>query len=142
MRFVYRCKVTPDDDGSFFVSFPDVPGALTSGASRAEALDMAVDALTAVLATYVRDGRGLPRPTPAEDRQPQVALPPVTAAKLALHSAMREQGVSHAALAHRLGMDEATTHRLLDPDRYTHISTVTKALRAMGRCLVLEDRAA
>ena len=142
MRFVYRCKVTPDDDGSFFVSFPDVPGALTSGASRAEALEVAADALTAVLATYVSDRRDLPRPGPAGDRQPQVALPPVVAAKLALYAAMREQGVSHAALAGRLGMDEARIHRMLDPDRYTHISTVMKALQAMGRSLVLEDRAA
>ena len=39
-------------------------------------------------------------------------------------------------------MEEATIHPLLDPDRYTHISTIMKALRAMGRSLVLEDRAA
>ena len=124
MRFVYRCKVTPDDDGSFFVSFPDVPGALTSGASRADALEMAVDALTAVLATYVRDQRDLPRPGPAVDRQPQVALPPVVAAKLALYTAMREQGVSQAAcrsVEHGRGKDSpAARSGPLDPHQHGH----------------------
>ena len=142
MRFAYPCKVTPDDDGSFFVSFPDVPGALTSGDSHSGALAMAEDALTAVLAVCVRERRELPLPSPTDDGQPLVALPPVVAAKLALYSALREQGVTEATLASRLGMDEAEIDRLLDPDRHTHISTVMKALRAMGRCLVLEDRAA
>ncbi len=32
--------------------------------------------------------------------------------------------------------------KLLDPDCYSHISQVVKALRAVGRNLVIEDRAA
>ena len=116
-----------------------MPGALTSGESHSEALATAEDALIAVLAVCVRERRELLPPSPADDGQPMVALPPVVAAKLALYAALGEQGVTEATLASRLGMDEAEIDRLLDPDRHTHISTVMKALRAMGRCLVLED---
>lgn len=43
MQYVYPCVLTPEDDGGFFVSFPDVPEALTGGDDRAEALEMAED---------------------------------------------------------------------------------------------------
>lgn len=142
MRFIYPCILTPENDGGFFVAFPDVPGALTCGADRAEALAMAEDALVAILAVHVRERRDLPAPSPATDHQHVVPLPPVVAAKLALYAALREQHITEAVLAKRLEVDEATVDRLLDPDRYTHIGTVLKALRAVGRCLVVEDRAA
>ena len=41
MRYLYPCVLTPEEEGGFFVAFPDVPGALTSGINRAEALTLA-----------------------------------------------------------------------------------------------------
>ena len=142
MRYAYPCVLNPEEDGGFFVVFPDVPGALTCGDDRAEALEMAVDALVAMLASHVQNGEDLPSPSAVADGQEVVAVPPVPAAKLALYSAMREQGLSEAALARQLGLDEASVRKLLDPDRYSHISRVTNALRAVGRSLVVEDRVA
>ena len=55
---------------------------------------------------------------------------------------MREQGVTNVALAGRLGLSESAIRKLLNPDHRSHISGVTKALRAVGRNLVIEDRAA
>lgn len=71
-----------------------------------------------------------------------VAVPPLVAAKLALYSAMRAQGVTRTALARRLGLSESVVRRLLDPDHRSHISRIEKALRAVGRRLAVEDRAA
>ena len=106
MRYAYPCVLNPEEDGGFFVVFPDVPGALTCGDDRAEALEMAADALVAILATHVHNGEDLPTPSSVVDGQEVVAVPPVPAAKLALYSAMREQGLSEAALAKQLGLDE------------------------------------
>ena len=43
-----------------FASFPDVPGALTCGDDRAETLELAEDALVAMLAVYVQDRQEIP----------------------------------------------------------------------------------
>ncbi len=122
MRYAYPCVLNPEEDGGFFVVFPDVPGALTCGDDRAEALEMAADALVAILATHVHNGEDLPTPSSVVEGQEVVAVPPVPAAKLALYSAMREQGLTEASLAKQLGLDEASLGRLLDPDRYSRVA--------------------
>ncbi len=141
MRYAYPCVLAPEEDGGFSVSFPDVPEALTCGDDRAEALEMAEDALAVALSVYVEAGEAIPEPGAAEGR-PMVAVPPAIAAKLALHAAMRAQGLGPAALAARLGVGEESVRVLLDPGRRSPIERVEAALRAVGRGLVVEDRAA
>jgi len=142
MRYLYPCILTPEKEGGFFVSFPDVPGALTCGDDRTEALEMAEDALVAILAVYVQQQREIPTPSPVVDDQELVALPPIAAAKLARYTAMREQEITGDALAVRLNLSDSAIRKLLDPDCYSHISQIMRALRNVGRSLVIEDRAA
>ena len=141
MRYAYPCQITPYEGNELVVSFPDVPGALTSGYSRAEALEAAGEALSVMLAGYVQDRKAIPVPSPVVDGQEVVAVDPVTAAKLELYSAMRNQGVTKRVLAKRLRLSETTVGRLTDPGHRSHISLVAKALRAVGRGLVIEGRA-
>lgn len=141
MRYAYPCVLTPAD-GGFLVGFPEVPEALTEGATREEALVMAEDALAVALAGYVHLGRDIPQPGKLEPGLDLVPLPPVVAAKLALYTAMRAQGVTKVALAERLGLSEAAVRKLLNPDHRSHISKVDAALRLLGRTLVLDDMAA
>ena len=70
--------------------FPDVRGALTNGKDRAEALDMAQDALTIILSSHVENREDIPTPSPLGPGQELVALEPMAAAKLALYISMRE----------------------------------------------------
>ena len=142
MRYAYPCVLTPEEGGGFFVRFPDVPGALTCGDNRAEALLMAEDALAVALAGYVQQQRDIPAPSPVKRGQEIVTLPPLVAAKLALYTAMRQQGVTKVALAARLGLSESVVRRLVNLDHRSHISQVEKALRAVGRKLAVEDQAA
>lgn len=93
MSCLYPCVLTPEEAGGFFVAFPDVPGALTNGITRAEALTLAEDALGAALAGYVHERWDIPTPSPVAKGQVLVAVPPVVAAKLALYTAMRERGM-------------------------------------------------
>ena len=142
MRYAYPCILYPEVGGGFYVSFPDIPGALTCGGDQSEALEMAEDALIVMLGAYVDNCEDIPVPSPAASGQELVAIPPVPAAKLALYTAMRQQGITESALADRLSLSESAIRKLLDPDRYSHISTIMKALRAIGRSLVIEDCAA
>lgn len=141
MQYTYPCIVTPDD-GGVSVSFPDVPEALTCGDDRAEALAMARDALATALAAYVRERWEVPAASAAVNGQPLIAVPPVVATKLALYTAMRAQGVTNVALAARLGISESAVRKLVNPDHRSHIGHVEKALAAVGRTLVIEDRVA
>ena len=142
MRYVYPGVLKTEEGGGFFVSFPDVPGANTCGDDQTEALEMAEDALAVALAGYEHERWDIPLPSPTASGQIPVVVPPLVAAKLALYSAMREQGVTKTALAMRLGLSESVVRRLLNPDHRSHISQVEKALRAVGRRLAVEDRAA
>ena len=70
---------------------------------------------------------------------------PVTAlvaAKLALRSAMQEQGISNVRLAEKLGVSESAVRRLVNPDHLSRLDGVADALQVLGRRLVVEDQAA
>ena len=142
MRYAYPCVLVPEESNGFSVSFPDVPEALTCGKDRSEALAMSEDALVAALGAYVRGGQDIPIPSTEAAGQPLVAVRPVVAAKLALYSAMRRQGISKVALAARIGVSEGSVRKLLNPDHRSHIGQVERALQALGRGLVVEDRTA
>ena len=90
VRYAYPCQITPYEGGELVVSFPDVPGALTSGYSRTEALKAAAEALSVMLAGFVEDRKAIPVPSPALDGQEIVAVDPLTAAKLERYSAVRD----------------------------------------------------
>lgn len=92
VRYVYPAIVEPDEDGQFIVSFRDVPEALTSGETLEEALAEAVDCLVVALDGYVDERRPRPIPQPSRIRSGEhpIAVPPLIAAKLALHAAMRD----------------------------------------------------
>ena len=144
MQYAYPCNLIPDhEEGEgFIVTFPDVPGAITGAQTREESLFLAGDALVAILAVYVQQQREIPTPSPVAGGQELVAVPPIAAAKLALYTAMREQGITEDALVARLNLSDSAIRKLLNPDCYSHISQIMKALRTVGRSLVIEDRAA
>ena len=71
-----------------------------------------------------------------------VSVPADTAAKAALWVALRESGTSCVARAARLGIDERAGRRMLDPRHRSSANRIHEALRALGRDLVVETRAA
>ena len=134
MIYAYPCELVADDDqGAWVATFPDVPEAITGAHGRAEALRLAADALAVALAGYVHGGRDIPEPSEPADGQELVAVDAVTAAKLALFSAMRAQGISEAELARRIGTSASAVRKLADPDRSSRIGQVCAALKAAGR---------
>ena len=120
------------------VTFPDVPEAITGGRDRDEALAEAEDALSAALAGYVHEKWDIPTPSAASNGHTSVPVLPVVAAKLALYSAMREQGITKVELAKRLGVSESAVRKLTNPDHHSLMSRVEKALKAVGLSLRVE----
>ena len=142
MIYAYPCELTPDEDGGLVVLFPDVPEAVTGGKDRTEALTMAEDAIATALAGYVHAQWEIPTPSQPAAGQELIAVPTVVAAKLALYSAMRAQRISNGELASRLGIDKSAVQKLIDPDLSSPIDQVQKALRAVGRSVIVEVTAA
>ncbi len=140
MEFAYPVDLTPQDDGSVVVMFPDVRGAVTDGETKAEALFEAADCLIAALGGYIELGRDIPAPSRPARGQPVVAVPPLVAAKLAVYQAMRGAGLTRVALGKRIGVSEGAVRRLLDLDHRSHIGQVEIALTALGKRLVVEVR--
>ena len=104
-RLAYPVDLERQNGGSVLVSFPDIPEALAEGATEEEALAEAEDCLVAALGGYIRARRAVPRPSPGRGRA-LVPLPALVAAKTALYSAMRVEGVGNTALAERPGVTE------------------------------------
>ena len=142
MIFSYPCELVADEDGHLAASFPDVPEAITGGADRLEAMEMAGDALAVALAGYVHQKRDIPAPSAAADGQELIAVPTVVAAKLALYSAMRAQRITTVELARRLGVSESAVRKLTNPDHRSQMGQVQKALQAIGHNLAIEVRPA
>ena len=132
MRYTYPYELLPQPEGGFTVTFPDVPEAITQGDTEKAAAATAEDALVTALSFYTDHAEPLPRPSPAHSR-PLAYVPPLVAAKLALHDAMLAAGVSNVALARQLGTDEKAVRRLRDPLHQSRINQVDAALRVLGK---------
>jgi len=142
--YIYPCRTVREDDGTFSVSFPDVPEALTCGESRSEALERAEDALSVALTFYLEEDRAVPTPGKIKRGMSPISPHLHIALKVALADAMRERRIQITDLADQLEVDRETVHRILDPRYATRIKLLGKALKSLGRrpVLSLEECAA
>jgi antitoxin HicB len=139
MHYRYPYDAAPQPEGGWTVTFPDVPEAITEGDTESEVAARAEDALVAALSFYVDARERLPTPSPARGRR-VAEVPPLVAAKLALHDAMLAARVSNVVLAGRLGIDERAVRRLRDPLHRSHLDQVAAALAALGKRVSLDVR--
>lgn len=132
----YPARMARDGEG-FVVSFPDIPEALTSGASREEALVMAADALTTAMDFYFEDRRPVPAPSEPKRGHVMVDLPASVSAKVLLLNEMLRQDVRPAELARRMNVRPQEINRITTLSHPTKIDTISQALAAMGKRLEL-----
>jgi len=133
LRFTYPVTLTPDeDDGGYVVTFRDLPEAITQGDTMEECLTAAADCLEEAIAARISDGEDIPQPTQSKE-QHKVACPIQMAIKAALYLAIRESGISKRELGRRLGVDEKSARRLLDPHYQARLPAMERALRALGK---------
>ena len=116
---------------------PDVPGAVTFGEDREEAMLRAPDAIETVLIGYMADRRAIPMPR-GDSKAPFATMPALTEAKLGLYTAMLSAKVGKAELARRLGCHLPQIDRLLDLRHASRLDQLETALRALGKRLSVE----
>jgi antitoxin HicB len=138
----FRVKLSKDTNDTILVEVPDVPGAVTFGEDREEALLRAADAIETALMGYIDLRRDLPAPR-AGGKGPFVTLPALTEAKLALYTAMRNAKVGKAELSRRLNCHLPQVDRLLDLRHASRLDQLEAAFRALGKRLSVQvDEAA
>lgn len=133
-RFTYPVILTPDEaHGGYVVTCRDVPEVVTQGESIEDAISEAEGALEAAIEMRIEDGMDVPAPSAKRRGEHLANLPVSSAMKAALYVSMREQNVSKAELARRLGLDEKEARRMLDPKHVTKVPALERALHAMGK---------
>jgi antitoxin HicB len=133
----YRVKLSKDTNDTILAEVPDVPGAVTFGEDREEALLRAPDAIETALMGYIDLRREIPAPR-AGGRGPFVTLPALTEAKLALYTAMRTAGVSKSELARRMNCHMPQVDRLLDLRHASRLDQLEAAFHALGKQLSVQ----
>lgn len=140
-EFSYPARIE-SVEGTHLVTFPDIPEAITEGATRQEAIENARDALGVALRRYVEAGRPLPPPGLHKGTVP-VAPYASDAAKIAVIVAFGEAGISKTELSRRLGKkSDSDAHRILDPWHTTKLPALEAALGALGRRMTISVEAA
>jgi len=131
----YPVTLTKDTNGTILVRFPDVPGAVTYGETKEDALTRAVDALLTVFDAYMKDKRDIPAPSASKGLG--VEVPVLDASKLALYQTMREKKISKTELARRLDWHMPQVDRVLKMRHDSRLEHVDAAFRAVGKRLTL-----
>lgn len=130
----YPVIIEPAGSG-FFVSFPDIPEALTQGETFEEALAMGKDALETALEFYFEDERTVPLPSKLKSGQAVVELSPSLWTKVLLLNEMVLQHVRPADLARKMSIRPQEVTRLMKLKHPTKIDTISSAFNAMGKTL-------
>ena len=136
----YPVTLTPDENRTIIAQFPDVPEAITVGVDDTNVFEWVQDALIVALTGYIEDRRDIPKPSTPQKGQKTVHLPPQVAMKLAIYQGMRNQGITQATLAERMGVDGRQVRRILDLDHNTTLSHLVFALKCLGKELVVDIR--
>jgi antitoxin HicB len=128
------------EDHAYHVRSRDLPEVLTAGSTKAEALEMAADALEVALAGRIEDEEDIPAPSKPRKREHLISLPAQLAAKLPVYRAWRAAGISKVALAKKLGIAEGAARRILNPRYGTKLDRLEAALATLGHRLVIDSR--
>ena len=132
----YPVTLTPDDNDTFLVTFPDVDGAVTFGATIEEALARAPDALATILEAYIKDRRPIPPPSTRRTKY-RVTVPALVEARIRLYEVMQAAKVGKAELGRRLNWHPPQVDRLLAMTHGSRLEQLEAAFSAMGKRLVV-----
>lgn len=133
----FPVRFEADENGGYFVSFRDIPEALTQGTTLEEARDAARDALVTAMDFYIEDNRHVPEASPAEEGEELIELPLSVSAKIMLLNAMLEKRFKAADLARAMQIKPQEVTRIMDLRHTTKIDTLARAFSAVGRKLEL-----
>ncbi|WP_274570673.1 type II toxin-antitoxin system HicB family antitoxin [Neisseria leonii] len=128
----YPYTLTPDDNGTLLVTFPDIPEAAAVAEDADSAPLEALDGLICALEGYFADRRAVPLPSAAA-ADGTVLLPALETAKVLLLNEMIAQGIKKAEMARRLDVHMPQIDRLLDLRHNTKLDFIEQAAARLGK---------
>jgi len=139
-RYSFPAELQRQSDGSFLVRFPDLPEAVTDGATETEALAEAADCLSEALAGRIRRGEPVPAASPVAGGMHSVEPDASITLKTALYNVLRDRRMTAADLARELRIDERKAARLIDPRAASSLTSLEDALAVFGYEIGIEVR--
>ena len=133
----YPVTLRKDDNGTYLVTFPDVPGATTFGETIGETVDRAVDAFLTVVDALIKGRKPIPAPSKGHRRSVFVTIPALEAAKIELYRAMYDAKIGKAELGRRLKWHGPQVDRLINVRHGSQLDQLEAAFGALGKRLEL-----
>lgn len=127
----YRIELTPDDNNTFLVTFPDLPEVTSFGADEAQCLAMGAKAVNEALAARLASLADIPKPVDSDGLA--VPVDPLLTAKIQLLWAMQAAGKSRADLMRDMGVHRPQVDRLFNPHHASRLDQLEAAFRALGK---------
>lgn len=135
MDIRYPATIEAQGDGSWLVTFIDLPDTFTEGRTKEEALFNAVEVLSAMLAWRLDEAKDVPPPSQKVRSAHYIAPDAKTQAAMLLRLARGERTLSE--LARALETSWPSAKRLEDPSHWPSLKTLDRAAAALGKRLVL-----
>ena len=135
MEIRYPANVEKQTDGSFLVTFIDLPDTFTEGTTKEEALFNAVEVLSAMLAWRLDEAKDVPAPSQKVKGVHYIAPDAKTQAAMLLRLVRGERSLSD--LARALETSWPAAKRLENPSHWPSLKTLDRAAAALGKRLVL-----
>jgi antitoxin HicB len=129
----YCYTLTPDDNGTLLVEFPDIPEVAAVAEDEQHAREQGLDGLEVALQLYIDARR--PVPMPAATGQGSVTLPALVTAKVLLSNEMVRQGIRKSEMARLLDAHMPQIDRLLDLSHGSKLDQIEAALQQLGKRL-------
>jgi len=133
ITLAYPAVFTPEEEGGFSVTFPDLDGCITEGDDLEDARRNAQEALTGYLESIFTRGIVIPEPSKVPGKNVHLVKPAVhVAIPLMVRKARLGAGLSQVQLAERIGVSYQAYQRVENP-RSGNISlrTLEKVCQAL-----------
>lgn len=128
----YTLELEEDDNDTLLVTSPMLPGVVTYGETRSEALKWGLQAILTIVGSMLVHDENIPAPLAfAPPGADVVEVPPLVALKITLQRAMKDRGVSRAELARRLGQHREQVDRLFRITHRSRLDQIAAALHAL-----------
>lgn len=139
-NYLYPATVESNNEGGFIAKFRDVPEAITEAWDLEELKNNARDALISAIDFYIEDRKAFPVGSTVKSGEIAIELPASAVAKVLLLNTMVQANVRPIDLARKMKVKPQEVTRLTDIRHATKIDTIQKALRALGKELVITLR--
>jgi antitoxin HicB len=137
----YPARIRSQDGGGYLVEFLDLPGCLTEGDTRADALANAAEALSGWLYVAIKTGQDVPVPSVRQGRNSILVEPDLdVTVPLLILWARKSRGLTQSQMAHTLGVTQQAYQKLEIPGKSNpRLKTLSRLFGALGLTLELRS---